>query len=191
MKDPKTKENGLWKGISRCGPIVLAAVVVLLSTGVANAGCFTKPVPAKSRSNAVQSPPGQSAAQDGAAAPAEFIVGLWYTTYLTDDGQVFQYSLDQWHSDGTEFENAYVTPLVGNICLGAWKKTGPSTVQLTHYGWNFDQFGNPAGYFTLTEVNTLGSKDTYSGTFVFKVYDDGGQLLQTIEGTQSATRIKP
>jgi hypothetical protein len=34
------------------------------------------------------------------------IVGLWGVVY-TAGGELFNQSIDQWHSDGTEFENAY------------------------------------------------------------------------------------
>jgi hypothetical protein len=122
---------------------------------------------------------------------AESITGLWHATYMSG-GEVFFVSLDQWHSDGTEFENSYSTPIEGNICMGVWKKVGPKTVQLTHIGWNFDPLGNPAGYFILSETNTIGDKgDSYSGTFVYNVYDNSGAVVFTLTGTQSATRINP
>ncbi len=55
------------------------------------------------------------------------IVGLWHVVY-TAGGKVFNETLDQWHSDGTEFENAFLAPAQGNICFGVWKPTGSHSV---------------------------------------------------------------
>ena len=46
------------------------------------------------------------AASSGAAHGS--IVGLWHVTYTTSDNELFQKSLDMWHSDGTELETANV-----------------------------------------------------------------------------------
>jgi hypothetical protein len=62
------------------------------------------------------------------------IVGLWHVVY-TANGAVFNETLDQWHSDGTEFENAFLAPAQGNICFGVWKSTGSHSVRLHHIGW--------------------------------------------------------
>jgi len=176
--------------------IVLGTAGLLGGTGVANAACFTSAklaqfqTHAAPRAQSARDFPAQSSAQDeGNLDPS--IVGLWHVSYLLD-GQPFYIALDMWHSDGTEFENSYSTPVAGNICMGVWKKTGQRTVQLTHIGWNFDLAGNPAGYFTLTEFEILSAKgDTYTGSFVYNIYDDAGKLQQTFGGTQSATRITP
>ena len=62
---------------------------------------------------------------DGDADP---IVGLWHVVY-TSGGKLFNETLDQWHSDGTEFENAFLAPAQGNICFGVWKPTGSHSVR--------------------------------------------------------------
>jgi hypothetical protein len=177
--------------------IVLGTIGLLGGTGVANAACFTSAklaqiqTHAAPRAQSARDFPVQSSAQDDQSEGSPSIVGLWHVSYLLD-GQPFYVALDMWHSDGTEFENSYSTPVAGNICMGVWKKTGVRTVQLTHIGWNFDLAGNPAGYFTLTEFETLSAKgDSYTGTFVYNIYDDSGKLQQTFGGTQSATRITP
>ena len=177
--------------------IAMAAIGMLATTGIANAACFTSSKLAQFQSHAApraQSArdfPAQSNAQNDQDEGSPSIVGLWHVSYLLD-GQPFYIALDMWHSDGTEFENSYSTPVAGNICMGVWKKTGPRTIQLTHIGWNFDLAGNPAGYFTLTEFETLSAKgDSYTGSFVYNIYDDSGKLQQTFGGTQSATRITP
>jgi hypothetical protein len=58
-------------------------------------------------------------------------------------------------------------------------------------GWGFDNNGNPAGMFTLTEKNTLaGDGNSYHGTFNYKAYDPNGNLVQEVTGTLAATRIE-
>lgn len=121
------------------------------------------------------------------------IVGLWHVVY-TAGGSTFNETLDQWHSDGTEFENAWLPPDTGNICFGVWKEVGPRTVKLHHIGWQFTPGSTPptaSGTFTLDETNTV-SRDgkTYTGTFTFKTfYIDGSPTGVEVTGTIAATRI--
>ena len=119
------------------------------------------------------------------------IVGLWHVVY-TANGGVFNETLDQWHSDGTEFENAFLAPAQGNICFGVWKSTGSHSVRLHHIGWTFDptSTGTANGTFTLDETNTV-SKDcnSYTGTFTFKTFDLKGDQGMEVTGTIAATRI--
>lgn len=118
------------------------------------------------------------------------IVGLWHVNYTDSNGVPFLETFDMWHSDGTEFETANSAPATGNYCLGVWKQIGPRTVQLNHIGWAFNPDGSSAGYFTITETNTLNpGGDTYTGTFDFKVYDINGNLVFETTGTQLAKRI--
>jgi hypothetical protein len=123
----------------------------------------------------------------------EPIVGLWHVVY-TAGGKLFNESLDQWHSDGTEFENAFLAPAQGNICFGVWKPTGSHSVILHHVGWTFDATSTTAtanGTFTLDEENTVSSDGkSYTGTFTFKTFDlTGAQGPEVITGTIAATRI--
>jgi hypothetical protein len=123
----------------------------------------------------------------GTGSPS--IVGLWHVTYTADFG-LFYEAYDQWHSDKTELENADVSPIEGNICMGAWKKVGPRTVQLNHVGWGFDATGNPNGTFTIHETNTVSSDGmSYRGTFEYKFFLPDGTLDTDITGTLAATRI--
>jgi len=119
------------------------------------------------------------------------IVGLWHVVY-TANGAVFNETLDQWHSDGTEFENAFLAPAQGNICFGVWKSTGSYSVRLHHVGWTFDptSTGTANGTFTLDETNTV-SKDcnSYTGTFTFKTFDLKGNQGMEATGTIASTRI--
>lgn len=119
------------------------------------------------------------------------IVGLWAVVY-TAGGSVFNETLDQWHSDGTEFENAYLPVAQGNICFGVWKAIGPHKVKLHHIGWTFDPVagGTANGTFTLDEVNTVSSDgSSYTGTFTFKTFDLKGVQGADVSGTILAQRI--
>ena len=130
--------------------------------------------------------------QEALEATTNPIVGLWGVDY-TAGGKPFNQTLDQWHSDGTEFENADLPVAGGNICFGVWKSTGSRSVRLHHIGWTYDAVnGGPAnGVFTLDENNTV-SEDgkTYTGTFTFQAYDTKGDPLgEPVKGTMLATRI--
>ena len=121
------------------------------------------------------------------------IVGLWHVVY-TADGSTFNETLDQWHSDGTEFENAWLPPDTGNICFGVWKEVATRTVRLHHIGWLFTPGSTPptaSGTFTLDETNVVARDGkTYTGTFTFKTYDSTGAPTGIeVKGTIAATRI--
>lgn len=76
------------------------------------------------------------------------IVGLWHVKFLSG-GQLFDEGFDQFHSDGTEILNDTAPPQpangAGTVCLGVFKKTGPSTYKLQHPFWIFDANGILAG----------------------------------------------
>ena len=134
----------------------------------------------------------EAAGADSWGAQGAPIVGLWAVVY-TAGGATFNETLDQWHSDGTEFENAYLSPEKGNICFGVWKPIGRRTVRLHHIGWTFDPTNNTAnanGTFTLDETNTVSADGkTYTGTFEFKTFDMKGNQGADVTGTMAATRI--
>ena len=167
--------------------IALAALSIMFAATTANA-CAN---PAATGSPVAIKLPFLAQANSGGQKPSssDSIVGLWYVNY-TAGGQPFYDAYDLWHGDHTEFENADLSPIEGNICMGAWKKVGARTVQLNHVGFSFDNNGNPNGTFTLAETNTV-SKDgaTYQGTFDYKLFDSNGTLLQEVTGTVAATRI--
>jgi hypothetical protein len=180
----KSIGNGLSRG-------VFAMVAgLLLTTASAHAACGSfSGVGLKS--GAVLPMLGQAEGESEGSASSASIVGLWHVVY-TANGAIFNESLDQWHSDGTEFENANVPVAGGNICFGVWKTVGARTVKLHHVGWTYDAgtvaFAN--GTFTLNETNVVARNGmTYSGEFTFTVYDLSGNQLQQVKGTMKATRI--
>jgi hypothetical protein len=141
------------------------------------------------------------------------IVGLWHVIYTateTTSGPLpvplippgppssFQFveSFKTWHSDGTEFDNAFLPPAGGNICVGVWKDLGDRTVKLHHIGLMFASDGSISNIFTQDETDTVASNGkTYKGTFDLKlwppVFDQVGvgAPVQEIKGTTAATRI--
>ena len=121
------------------------------------------------------------------------IVGLWHVIY-TAGGSTFNDTLDTWHSDGTEFESAYLAPGGGNVCAGVWKQTGFRSVTLHHIGWLFnpsDPTATATNSFTLDEVITVSPEGkNYTGAFTFKIWNLDGTFAGTeVKGTISATRI--
>jgi len=121
------------------------------------------------------------------------IVGLWHTTFLFSGG-VWDEAFEQWHSDGTELavDNA-VPPLLGNVCVGVYKQTGPRTYSLRHVTWNWDPSGAPlAGTFLLLMTVTVDKNgNTFSGNWVSDSFDTFGNKIDDLhfEGTVSSERI--
>ena len=127
---------------------------------------------------------------DGEERGPATIVGLWHVRYTTPDGSPFLESFKTWHSDRTEFENAFLPPIGGNVCFGVWKEAGHLTVKLHHVGLMFNPDGSIKATFTVDEVDTVAANNkTYSGTFDFKVFDPNGNPIVEVKGTTAGTRI--
>ncbi len=181
-----TRKTNTTRRISHTILIASAILTLMFLTTAGNASCFDH---APGASPAVPSGLIAKLAVSPTAAHGT-IVGLWDVIYTTSDNQPFQESYDMWHRDGTELETANVSPIVGNVCIGVWKKVG-SEIHLHHVGWGFDTGGNLVGTFTVDDVIVLGARgNSYSGSFDFKQYDTSGTLLQEVTGTISATRIE-
>jgi len=170
---------------------MLAAAGMMLGAARANAMCGT--LTGMGSKSPIKLPMMAQAEGNGfSSAASESIVGLWHVIY-TSGGQLFNDTFDMWHSDGTEFEAAFLPPEAGNICYGVWKQVG-GTVKLHHVGWLFTPGSTPGtatGTFTIDSIITV-SRDgkSYSGSFTFQVYDmnavaQGGPVT----GTIAATRI--
>jgi hypothetical protein len=179
----------LWKKnqMARIMLSTLGVASLLLGTASANAACGS--FSSIGHGSAVRLPMLGAGGEEWRDAQ-EPIVGLWHVVY-TAGGKLFNETLDQWHSDGTEFENAFLPPAAGDICFGVWKGTGPHTVKLHHIGWTFDGTGTTTanGTFTLDEVNKVADDGkTYTGTFTFKTFPNEGTGVE-VSGTIAATRI--
>ncbi len=179
--------------LQRRSLVVFAALSISAFTfaaGTASAGC-AYPTPGKSvtlKAPFLNAPPDDTESREDAS-----IVGLWQTHYYVGKESAnitFVETLKQWHRDGTEFEEAMLPPVNGNICFGVYKEVGPRTVHLHHIGAQFDASGNYAGGFTEDETDCV-SEDgkTYKGTFTFKPYDKNGVAGQEVTGEVVATRF--
>jgi hypothetical protein len=125
------------------------------------------------------------------------IVGLWHVIYTNSaDESTFNDTFDTWHSDGTEFESAFLAPAGGNLCVGVWRQTGLRSVTLHHVGWLFNPSTPTAtatNTFTLDEdIEVAADGKSYSGKFTFKIWNlDGTPTPIEVQGTIAATRITP
>jgi hypothetical protein len=117
------------------------------------------------------------------------IVGMWQFQFLVN-GTVITAGYTQWHSDGTEITNSNHPPVVGNFCLGVWKKTGPSTYKLNHRILNFDPNGNLIGTGVVRELVIVDrGGNSYSGSFTVDTFDLQGHSTGHAEGEVTAQRI--
>ena len=180
--------NNLWGSFTRTISVTLTVAGLMLAAITANAACGSRwgTGPSAAASLAILS---NSTAAEGGHGNS--IAGLWHVTFTMTDGTFYYESYDTWHSDGTEWESANLTPIAGNICEGVWKKSG-SAIHLNHVGWSFDNGGNAIGPFRqIEDILVGGNGNSYHGTFDFKQYDFNGNVTQEVTGTMTATRITP
>jgi hypothetical protein len=126
--------------------------------------------------------------------PGKSIVGFWLATFYVGDGPgLWDQGFEQFHDDGLELavDNA-VPPSLGNVCVGVWKATGPRTIRLRHYTWNWNPDGTLAGTFLLLVTATV-DKDgqTYKGTYLSDSFDLNGAPIPALhaEGVVRGERI--
>jgi hypothetical protein len=137
------------------------------------------------------------------------IVGTWRFTFTSDGtsypvqipfGAVVDFGTAQWHSDGTELMiSGGRAPSTGDVCMGSWERTGPSTYTLKHIAlaWASADSNPPAsppmylGPAIIREVVTLDrAHDRFEGLFTLDQYaKDEVTLLEHISGTVTATRF--
>jgi hypothetical protein len=179
--------------------LAFAAIAFLLSASQASAGCGYGYNGAKP-SNPSGNPP---AGWDNYPDQPATMVGLWHVIYSATSSTPpfptapfkFLESYKTWHHDGTEFENAFLSPEGGNVCVGVWKEEGKNTVKLHHIGLMFDSSGNISNVFTVDEIDTVANNGkSYSGTFDFKLFDPSdvlgtGAPIAEVKGKTAATRI--
>jgi hypothetical protein len=182
--------------------------LICSSVAVLGALClFTFPSCAKAACGRYDAPglkttvklPMMAQAAEGFRSPFESerptIVGLWHVIYTNGaDQSTFNDTFDTWHSDGTEFESAFLAPAGGDVCVGVWKESGRRSVTLHHVGWLFNP-STPTATATNTfsidsELTVAEDGRSYSGRFTFKVWNlDGTPTPVEVTGTIAATRI--
>lgn len=180
-------------------PMIAAVAVTALCLSFAveaSASCLKAPV-----KNRLPLPALQAGAANAAQAPSHtdpsgapaWLVGMWMSEFRVG-GALYDQTLQQFHSDGTEIilSNG-LPPVLGNVCLGIWTQIGPRTIKLRHMAWNWNADGTFAGLFQMIvtfEVDRSGS--TYAGTFVADSYDLSNNVIPALhtEGTVRATRLR-
>jgi hypothetical protein len=169
--------------------ITLVAFVTALS-GDAQASCFTD---GNRLTAPLQFSPGAAGGwPEVSDQPGSSIVGLYRAQFLIGDGpDLYDESFQQFHSDGTEMMlSRGLPPVLGNVCVGIWKQTGPRTFKLKHMAWNWNPDNSFAGTF-LMEVTIRLSRSGYTGTWKADSFDPSGAVIpdQHFEGVARATRI--
>jgi hypothetical protein len=177
----------------RGGLALLAALCFFIVPTCAKAACGSFGVPGTKAS--IKLLPVAHADLDFPSPFNPTIVGLWHVIYTNSlDQSTFNDTFDTWHSDGTEFESAFLAPAMGDVCVGVWKQTGSRSVKLHHVGWLFNPTTPTAtatNTFTLDqEITVAPDGKSYSGKFTFKVWNlDGTPTPAVVTGTMAATRI--
>jgi hypothetical protein len=166
------------------------AVAVTL-TGQAWASCFTaqgKPLAPKAQ-YAAAAASALAVDDDGSGS----IVGLWNAEFLLPNGDLYDQSFQQFHSDGTEMMlSRGLPPPLGNVCVGVWKQNDHS-LKLKHMAWNWDANGNYISIFVMEvtlKVNRRGNR--YTGSWrADNLNPLTGEPLpgEHFEGTVRAVRI--
>jgi hypothetical protein len=185
-------DGKLWARIGRSGSALLALLCLALVPSSAKAACGNFGAPGI---KAVIKMPSLPHADLDDAFNNPTIVGLWHVMYTnSSDQSLFNDTFDTWHSDGTEFESAFLAPAGGDVCAGAYKATGKRSYVNHHVGWLFNPSTPTAtatNYFTLDEQVTVAPNGkSYSGQFTFKIWNlDGTPTPAVVTGTMEATRI--
>jgi hypothetical protein len=136
---------------------------------------------------------------DDEGAEAEpTIVGTWKEHWISEgsdgipDGTEVDAGYAQWHSDGTEINvSGLRAPMTGDVCLGEWKKVGPRSYQLNHFGISYDPTGlNLVGPARIQQWLTLNEKgNATSGRFTIDQWDESGNLLAHVQGNLTGSRV--
>lgn len=130
--------------------------------------------------------------------PEPSMVGTWkehwisYGTRGIKDGDEVDAGYSQWHSDGNEINlSGLRSPLIGDVCMGVWEKTGTRTYRLNHFGISYDPTGEHlVGPAHIQQWITISSNgQSMSGKFTIDQYDEAGNLLAHVQGRVYGTRV--
>jgi hypothetical protein len=192
-----TLEGRLRTRLYRSGVALMGALCLFILPTVANAACGSFGAGSKTLVKLPVIAQVANGFPNGFPSPFDSptIVGLWHVIYTNGaDQSTFNDTFDTWHSDGTEFESAYLAPAGGDVCVGVWKSMGFRSVKLHHIGWLFSPAtptASATSYFTLDEEVTIAQDNkSYSGKFTFKIWNlDGSATPVEVTGTMAAIRI--
>ncbi|MGA9718156.1 MAG: hypothetical protein WBQ79_07725 [Acidobacteriaceae bacterium] len=120
------------------------------------------------------------------------IVGFWHFKQMSGMN-LFDAGYDQWHSDGTEIYNSGGrAPDTQSFCMGVWQQIGPRHYFLNHRAIGWEPGGTTPAYVAtvLEDVTLSPSGNTFSGSYIVKLYDLTGHFLQVYsKGKVTGTRI--
>lgn len=120
----------------------------------------------------------------GPSAAINSIVGLWRVDFLLGNGpDIYDQMFQQYHEGGTETSLSNgLPPVLGNVCLGIWKATGPRTIAVKHVAWNWTADGILAGTFELdVDVTIEPDGRTFAGSWSAKNFDREGHHLPDLD----------
>lgn len=179
--------------------LIAAATLVTVGPGAAEAACFAGPALAKpllqrgpAQPLASMSGVVRTVADEGPSAATP--VGLWNAEFFLGDGpDRYDQTFQQFHVGGTELMLSNgLPPVLGNVCVGIWKYTGPRTVKVKHMAWNWEPSGAFAGTFVMDiELRIARDGRSYTGTWTADSFDPAGALIPAMhaEGVARARRI--
>ena len=118
------------------------------------------------------------------------IVGLWFTTYYDNAGNVVDQAYETFHADGTELQIDTAAPATDNVCSGVWTMNGASVYHLKHPSFYFDAEGNLQGTAVIRLTVTADSKNNaFAGASSVQVFDLSGTLIYQAAWPVVGTRI--
>jgi hypothetical protein len=118
------------------------------------------------------------------------ITGMWKVTFTVGTTTIDS-GFSVWHADGTEIMNSGDRPpITGNFCMGVWKNFN-NHYKLNHAGVSWDSTGTvQVGAANIAEEVVLGPKgNAFFGTFTITQYDMSGNVLETLSGNITGSRI--
>lgn len=198
--------------VLRTMTVVAAVGGLSLVSGQAMAGCGTGSLPfgkAGPKQMMFRGDDGGGLVRTDWESRRAAITGLWKFTFTAKgdvgtgappdalpfpDGTPVDAGFVTWHDDGTEIMNSGRSPASGSFCMGAWKRTGERTYELTHWALSWipdyhpgetnswtqvpggiDEMFQAVGPTSIRETIKLSPDgDSYTGTFRITQYVNDG-----------------
>lgn len=169
--------------------------------GSAHAGCFSEALSkaAKMQKQSWHGGAVRMTKVDWHDEDMDPIVGFWNVVITAKgnggggppDGAPLDGGVQHWHVDGTEFLNsAGQKPQTQNYCMGTWKRTGPRTYKVNHFGINYDLAQHYVGITRIQETVVLAHDGaSFTGTFRADGYDKLRNSLGGVSAVLVGKRI--
>jgi hypothetical protein len=125
-----------------------------------------------------------------AAGVSPEIEGAWFTMVTIPNYPPFPSIMTYARGGALNATDSSVSPALGNVYQGTWKKTGPHQFAFTLLGFQYDEAGVFIGYFRARETVQLepgGNAD--NGVTSIEILDPEMNVIATDSSTTHATRI--